>query len=119
MIYIGKLVISDEAIEIFKEVDIFRAIDVKANWNISREFLEVDCMPPEKSFSWSYDDLNSILQLPRSVFPYKAYNERERDSISIIFKSEVENDFCKKELENGKIFEFGKLLSTGFVLNVE
>lgn len=114
MLYRGKVLIADEAIEVYKKINIFSAWNVKASWDSESQSLKVDCDPSDLSFNWSWQEINKILNLDTDVVPSSASEDRGRDAIVLIFRSEKETELCKPRFSNGDIYEIGVLTSNGF-----
>lgn len=114
MFYRGRVLITDEAIEVYKKINLFSAWKVKASWDSENQSLKVDCEPSDLSFNWSWQEINKILNLDTDVVPSFASDVRDRDAIALIFRSEKETELCKPRLSNGDIYEIGILTSNGF-----
>ncbi|MFD1032817.1 hypothetical protein [Metaplanococcus flavidus] len=110
----GKILITDEAVEIHKKVNLFSAQKVDAKWHNENQALRIDCEPSNLSFNWSWEELNKLLEIRENVVPSAATAVRDRDAIAIIFCDDTESELCKSHLNNGNIYEFGILASDGF-----
>jgi hypothetical protein len=53
MIYRGRVLITDEAVEVYKKISLYSAWEVKASWDSENQLLIVDCDPSDVSFNWS------------------------------------------------------------------
>jgi hypothetical protein len=112
----GKVLITDEAIEVFKNVNLSNW-KIKTYWDKENLLLRVDCQPSDTSFSWKWNEINNLLEFGEGVIPFSAIEVRHRDAIALVFNSEKETDFCKPLLSSGEIYEIGILSSNGFLLN--
>jgi hypothetical protein len=118
MIYRGRVLITDEAVEVYKKISLYSTWKVKASWDSESQLLIVDCDPSDVSFNWSWQEINKVLNLDKDVVPSSASEVRDRDAIALIFRSDIETDLCKPLLSNGDIYEIGNLTSSGFSKNL-
>ncbi|MEN1970029.1 hypothetical protein WMZ97_18390 [Lentibacillus sp. N15] len=79
MIYRGRILIADEAIEFYKKTNLSLAWKVKASWNSESQSLIVDCEPSNLSFNWSWREINRILNLGTDVKPSFASEVRKKE----------------------------------------
>ncbi|PIC98529.1 hypothetical protein [Sporosarcina sp. P29] len=82
MFYSGRVLITDEAIEVYKEVNLFSAWNVKASWDNEGQTLQVDCEPSDLSFNWPWKEIESLINLGIDNIPSIAIEIRDRDAIA-------------------------------------
>jgi hypothetical protein len=75
--------------------------------------------PSDLSFSWSWQEINQLLDLGEDVIPFDASEVRHRDTTSLKFCSDKETNFCKPILSYGDIYEIGILTSKKFLKSEE
>ena len=118
MNYIGEILITDEAIEKYKKINIFRAFQVGSNWDKENMVVKVECVPKDFSFNWSWQDINRLIGFEENITPTSVTADREREGIVLFFKNDHETNICKSLEANGDVFKIGILTSEGFISNI-
>lgn len=111
--------ITDEAVEQYKRVNLSKAWRVDAKWNLANQTLIIDYSPSEGNVEWPWLEIKQLVNFDSDVIPASAAALRDRDAVALIFRSSEENQLCRSRSTDGDIFEFGILTSDGYRSNIE
>ncbi|MGM0829947.1 MAG: hypothetical protein ACQEU4_17135 [Bacillota bacterium] len=79
----GQVLITDEAIEAYKNVNL-SGWKVKTNWDRENLLLIIDCQPSDTSLTWKWNEINNLLEFSEEVLPPFATKDKFKFTYRII-----------------------------------